>query len=160
MGGWGYSALRSGSRTLTDDRFGRRVPLSGPHGLDLPHQPTPTQLEALDAVQLSGHRATAWLGGSHRHHRYGYSYQGARMTQQVRGVIARSKGAPVEVVTINVPDPSPGEAVVTISACGVCHTDMHYREGASTTSSRSYSVTRQRGDRGVGRGGRHRCGAG
>ncbi len=51
------------------------------------------------------------------------------MTQQVRGVIARSKGAPVEVVTINVPDPSPGEAVVTISACGVCHTDVHYREG-------------------------------
>ena len=49
--------------------------------------------------------------------------------QQVRGVIARSKGAPVEVVTINVPDPGPGEAVVRIQACGVCHTDLHYREG-------------------------------
>jgi len=49
--------------------------------------------------------------------------------QQVRGVIARSKGAPVEVVTINVPDPGPGEAVVKIQACGVCHTDLHYREG-------------------------------
>ena len=49
--------------------------------------------------------------------------------QQVKGVIARSKGAPVELVTINVPDPGPGEAVVRIQACGVCHTDLHYREG-------------------------------
>src|SRR6195952_5085294 len=51
------------------------------------------------------------------------------MSQQVKGVVARSKGAPVEIVTINVPDPGPGEAVVKIQACGVCHTDLHYREG-------------------------------
>ena len=49
--------------------------------------------------------------------------------QQVKGVIARSKGAPVELVTINVPAPGPGEAVVKVQACGVCHTDLHYREG-------------------------------
>src|ERR1700754_5114664 len=49
--------------------------------------------------------------------------------QQVKAVVARSKGAPVELVTINVPDPGPGEAVVTVQACGVCHTDLHYREG-------------------------------
>ncbi|MCY4630712.1 MAG: S-(hydroxymethyl)mycothiol dehydrogenase, partial [bacterium] len=52
------------------------------------------------------------------------------MVQSVRGVIARSKGAPVEMETILVPDPSPGEALVAIQACGVCHTDLHYREGA------------------------------
>jgi S-(hydroxymethyl)mycothiol dehydrogenase len=51
------------------------------------------------------------------------------MPQQVRGVIVRSKDAPVELVTVNVPDPGPGEAVVKIQACGVCHTDLHYREG-------------------------------
>ncbi len=51
------------------------------------------------------------------------------MPQKVKGVIVRSKGAEVETVTINVPDPGPGEAVVTIQACGVCHTDLHYREG-------------------------------
>jgi S-(hydroxymethyl)mycothiol dehydrogenase len=51
------------------------------------------------------------------------------MPQQVQGVIARSKGAPVELVSITIPDPGPGEAVVAISACGVCHTDLHYREG-------------------------------
>jgi S-(hydroxymethyl)mycothiol dehydrogenase len=44
-------------------------------------------------------------------------------------VVAKAKGAPVEVVRINVPDPGPGEAVVKIQACGVCHTDLHYREG-------------------------------
>ena len=49
--------------------------------------------------------------------------------QQVKAVIARAKGAPVEIVTINVPDPGPGEAVVRVQACGVCHTDLHYREG-------------------------------
>jgi len=51
------------------------------------------------------------------------------MPQRVRGVIARTKGAPVTVETIVVPDPGPGEAVVAVQACGVCHTDLHYREG-------------------------------
>jgi S-(hydroxymethyl)mycothiol dehydrogenase len=49
--------------------------------------------------------------------------------QQVKGVVARGKGQPVEVTTINVPDPGPGEALVQVQACGVCHTDLHYREG-------------------------------
>ena len=51
------------------------------------------------------------------------------MPQQVRGVIARSKGAPVEIATVNIPDPGPGEVVVDIAACGVCHTDLTYRDG-------------------------------
>ncbi|HZE40137.1 MAG TPA: S-(hydroxymethyl)mycothiol dehydrogenase [Stackebrandtia sp.] len=49
--------------------------------------------------------------------------------QQVKGVIARAKGEPVELVTVNVPSPGPGEAVVRVRTCGVCHTDLHYREG-------------------------------
>lgn len=52
------------------------------------------------------------------------------MPATVRGVVSRSKGAPVEVVPIVVPDPGPGEVVVDVRACGVCHTDLHYREGA------------------------------
>ena len=51
------------------------------------------------------------------------------MPQIVKGVVARSKGAPVTVETIVIPDPGPGEAVVAIRSCGVCHTDLHYREG-------------------------------
>ena len=49
--------------------------------------------------------------------------------QQVRGVVARGKGQPVSLETVLVPDPGPGEAVVQVQACGVCHTDLHYREG-------------------------------
>ena len=52
------------------------------------------------------------------------------MATQVKGVIATAKGAPVSVETITVPDPGPGEALVRVQACGVCHTDLHYREGA------------------------------
>ena len=45
-------------------------------------------------------------------------------------MVARAKGAPVAVETVVVPDPGPGEALVRVQACGVCHTDLHYREGA------------------------------
>ncbi|MGA8330599.1 MAG: alcohol dehydrogenase catalytic domain-containing protein, partial [Mycobacterium sp.] len=51
------------------------------------------------------------------------------MSQIVRGVISRKKGEPVEVVDIVVPDPGPGEVVVDVTACGVCHTDLTYRQG-------------------------------
>jgi S-(hydroxymethyl)mycothiol dehydrogenase len=51
------------------------------------------------------------------------------MPQTVRGVISRSKKQPVELVDIVIPDPGPGEVVVDIAACGVCHTDLTYREG-------------------------------
>jgi S-(hydroxymethyl)mycothiol dehydrogenase len=52
------------------------------------------------------------------------------MVEAVRGVVAREKGAPVTLETVLVPDPGPGEAKVRVQACGVCHTDLHYREGA------------------------------
>jgi S-(hydroxymethyl)mycothiol dehydrogenase len=51
------------------------------------------------------------------------------MGQTVRGVISRKKGEPVEVVDVVIPDPGEGEVVVDIQACGVCHTDLTYREG-------------------------------
>lgn len=51
------------------------------------------------------------------------------MVHRVRGVIAREKNADVTVETILVPDPGPGEALVDILTCGVCHTDLHYRQG-------------------------------
>jgi S-(hydroxymethyl)mycothiol dehydrogenase len=49
--------------------------------------------------------------------------------QQVRGVVARAVKEPVTVEEVSVPDPGPGEALVQVQACGVCHTDLHYREG-------------------------------
>ena len=52
------------------------------------------------------------------------------MPHSVRAVVARAKGEPVTVETIEVPDPGAGEVLVAVQACGVCHTDLHYREGA------------------------------
>ncbi|MDQ0956906.1 S-(hydroxymethyl)mycothiol dehydrogenase [Streptomyces sp. B4I13] len=51
------------------------------------------------------------------------------MPQEVRAVIAPGRDEPVRVETIVIPDPGPGEAVVQVQACGVCHTDLHYRQG-------------------------------
>lgn len=51
------------------------------------------------------------------------------MPDTVRGVIARAENAPVETVDIVIPDPGPHDVVVRVQACGVCHTDLHYREG-------------------------------
>lgn len=63
----------------------------------------------------------------------GIDEQGMRaMAHEVRGVVAHDKGKPVAVETVIVPDPGPGEALVEVQACGVCHTDLHYREGGIT----------------------------
>ncbi|SVC15478.1 uncharacterized protein METZ01_LOCUS268332, partial [marine metagenome] len=52
------------------------------------------------------------------------------MAHQVKGVVAKSKGEPVSIETIEIPNPGPGEVLIDVKACGVCHTDLHYREGA------------------------------
>lgn len=52
------------------------------------------------------------------------------MPHETQGVIAAGKGEPVKLETVIVPDPGPGEALVRVQASGVCHTDLHYREGA------------------------------
>jgi S-(hydroxymethyl)mycothiol dehydrogenase len=52
------------------------------------------------------------------------------MATTVDGIVAETKGDPVSLRRVVVPDPGPGEVVVAVRACGVCHTDLHYREGA------------------------------
>jgi S-(hydroxymethyl)mycothiol dehydrogenase len=56
------------------------------------------------------------------------------MSHKSKAVVAREQGQPVSLETIIVPDPGPGEALVRVKACGVCHTDLHYREGGITDS--------------------------
>ncbi|MGY0497502.1 S-(hydroxymethyl)mycothiol dehydrogenase [Nocardia sp. FBN12] len=51
------------------------------------------------------------------------------MPDTVRGVIARAQDAPVETVDVVIPDPGPHDVVVRVQSCGVCHTDLHYRQG-------------------------------
>lgn len=70
---------------------------------------------------LAGRR---WAVGANRRRA-----KAASMSQTVRGVVARQKGEPVEVANIVIPDPGPGEVVVKVMACGVCHTDLTYRDG-------------------------------
>jgi len=56
------------------------------------------------------------------------------MSHEVQGVVALERGKPVSVETVVVPDPGPGEALVRVQACGVCHTDLHYRDGGISDS--------------------------
>ena len=48
----------------------------------------------------------------------------------MRAMQVSAKGGPFELVTREVPTPGPGEALVRVQACGVCHSDMYAKEGA------------------------------
>ena len=47
------------------------------------------------------------------------------MPRTTPAVVARSKGGPVTLEEITIPDPGPGQVLVEVQACGVCHTDLH-----------------------------------
>lgn len=51
------------------------------------------------------------------------------MVHKVKGAVVLSKNAPVTLETILIPEPGPGEALVDIITSGVCHTDLHYKQG-------------------------------
>ena len=51
------------------------------------------------------------------------------MTQTVQGVIAREKGAPVEVVDIVIPEPGPNEVLIRVNKTAICGTDVHILKG-------------------------------
>src|SRR5215475_16625 len=51
------------------------------------------------------------------------------MAISVQGVVSRGKGEPVQLTEVLVPEPGNGEALVRVQACGVCHTDLHYKMG-------------------------------
>jgi len=51
------------------------------------------------------------------------------VVHKVQAVVVREKNAPATIETILVPEPGPGEALVDVLSCGVCHTDLHYKLG-------------------------------
>jgi D-arabinose 1-dehydrogenase-like Zn-dependent alcohol dehydrogenase len=38
-------------------------------------------------------------------------------------------GKPLEFQDVDVPQPGPGEVLVKVRVCGICHTDLHMRKG-------------------------------
>ena len=90
--------------------------IDGGHVLRLPRRTwTAIGIRSIRRVTARRHRPT--------------QHEGTVIPHRVPGVIARTRGAPVEVAMVNVPDPGPDEALIRVEACGVCHTDLHYREG-------------------------------
>ena len=51
------------------------------------------------------------------------------MRAQVLERQAAAEERPLELREVPVPEPGPGEVLLKISACGVCHTDLHIVEG-------------------------------
>ena len=50
-----------------------------------------------------------------------------------RGVVARVVGQPAPIETMRIDDPGPSEVLVRVLASGVCHTDLHFQQGAIGT---------------------------
>src|SRR5438105_13595382 len=47
----------------------------------------------------------------------------------MRAAVVPQLGAPLEIQEMPVPDPGPGQVLVRIEACGLCHTDIHAARG-------------------------------
>ena len=51
------------------------------------------------------------------------------MDKTMKAAVARAFGESLAIEEVAVPRPGPGELLVKIEACGVCHTDLHAAEG-------------------------------
>jgi propanol-preferring alcohol dehydrogenase len=51
------------------------------------------------------------------------------MTSKMKAAVVHTFGAPLEIEEVPVPEPGPGQVLVKIAACGVCHTDLHAANG-------------------------------
>jgi propanol-preferring alcohol dehydrogenase len=51
------------------------------------------------------------------------------MTNMMRAAVVRAFGAPLVLEEVPVREPGPGEALIRVAACGVCHTDLHAANG-------------------------------
>ncbi len=51
------------------------------------------------------------------------------MQTTMKAAVVRSFGKPLVIEDVLVPTPGPGEVLVKVKACGVCHTDLHAASG-------------------------------
>jgi hypothetical protein len=47
----------------------------------------------------------------------------------MKAAVVRNFGSPLAIEDVPVPQPGPGEVLVKVKACGVCHTDLHAASG-------------------------------
>ena len=47
----------------------------------------------------------------------------------MQAMVLDKPGAPLRLVVMPVPEPSPGQVLVKVKACGVCRTDLHVVDG-------------------------------
>src|SRR6266568_6958813 len=52
-----------------------------------------------------------------------------KMAKTMKAAVVRQFGKPLVIEDVTVPVPGPGELLVKVMACGVCHTDLHAAEG-------------------------------
>ena len=51
------------------------------------------------------------------------------MSSTMRAAVVTEFGKPLTIQEVPIPEPGPGEVLVKVMACGVCHTDLHAAEG-------------------------------
>ena len=51
------------------------------------------------------------------------------MAKMMKAAVVHQFGKPLVIEDVLVPVPGPGEILVKVMACGVCHTDLHAAEG-------------------------------
>jgi propanol-preferring alcohol dehydrogenase len=51
------------------------------------------------------------------------------MQVTMKAAVVRSFGKPLAIEDVPIPTPGPGEVLVKVRACGVCHTDLHAASG-------------------------------
>ena len=49
--------------------------------------------------------------------------------QEIRAAVIEAAGSPASIETLRLDDPGPGEVLVRMAASGVCHSDLHVRDG-------------------------------
>ena len=51
----------------------------------------------------------------------------------MKAAVFHGAGEPLRIEDIPVPEPGPGDVLVKVAACGVCHTDLHYLDHGTPT---------------------------
>lgn len=71
------------------------------------------------------------------------------MTRTMRAAVLPKLGAALELRELPVPEPGPGELLIELETCGVCHTDLHVRDGQEAAAGDHLPLTL--GHEGIGR---------